>query len=126
MPEMPGDYIHRIGRTGRANKAGAAISFINEKEEVYQLAIEELMNKPIHLEELPEGLVISKVFSEEEKPSLMDKNYMRFKGKQKTGAFHEKLEKNKKVNLGGPRHRLGLKEKRKSKPVVRSSRKKRS
>ncbi len=123
LPEIPADYIHRIGRTGRANKAGVAISFINELEESYQAGIEELMNKSIPLEELPEGLVISNVFSEEEKPSLMNKNYSSSKGKGMTGAFHEKLGKNKKVNLGGAR-RLGFKEKKKRKPVVRSARKK--
>lgn len=123
MPEAPGDYIHRIGRTGRANKAGIAISFISEMEGPYQLAIEELMNKPIPIEELPEGLIISNVFSEEEKPSFIGKNYLQSKGIKKTGAFHEKLGKNKKVNLGGLRQRLGFKEKKKRKPVVRSARK---
>lgn len=126
VPEISGDYTHRIGRTGRAGKHGIAISFFNEQEEVYQLAIEELMNMPIPIIATPKEVVVSKVFLEEEKPSLMDKNYLQFKGKAKTGAFHEKIEKNKKVNLGGPRQRLGLKEKRKRKPVVRSARKKRS
>ena len=46
IPEVPGDYIHRIGRTGRADKAGIAISFINEPEKVFQLEIEQLMIFP--------------------------------------------------------------------------------
>jgi ATP-dependent RNA helicase RhlE len=103
--KLPEDYIHRIGRTGRANKDGVAISFINEAEEAYQEAIETLMNKRIPVELLPDGVQISKVFTEEEKPTIADKNLKRIaaiKTPQGQGAFHEKKEKNKKVNLGGP------------------------
>ncbi len=35
IPEVPEQYIHRIGRTGRADKDGTAISFITKKEEAY-------------------------------------------------------------------------------------------
>lgn len=99
----PEDYIHRIGRTGRANKAGVAISFINEAEEVFQLEIETLMNKRIPMELLPKEIEISKLFTEEERPALKDKNIRRIAAiKTPQGAFHEKKEKNKKVNLGGP------------------------
>lgn len=102
---LPEDYIHRIGRTGRANKAGVAISFINEREQAYQSEIEFLMNKEIPMVLMPEGVQISKVFTEEERPSIIDKNIRRIaaiKTPVGQGAFHEKKEKNKKVNLGGP------------------------
>lgn len=103
MSPYPEDYIHRIGRTGRANKAGVAISFINEAEEVFQLEIETLMNKRIPMELLPDVVEISKIFTEEERPTLKDKNIRRIAAiKTPQGAFHEKKEKNKKVNLGGP------------------------
>jgi ATP-dependent RNA helicase RhlE len=99
----PEDYIHRIGRTGRANKVGTAISFINEAEYEFQLEIEKLMNKEIPTEELPEEVEVSKLFTEEEKPAIKDKNIKRIASiKTPQGAFHEKKEKNKKVNLGGP------------------------
>ncbi len=102
MPEAPGDYIHRIGRTGRADKDGVAISFITPAERAYQHQIEELMMKPIPVEALPENLVISQLLHEEEKPDkLFDKNYLKKPDlKNSQGAFHEKKEKNKKVNLG--------------------------
>lgn len=107
IPEEPGDYIHRIGRTGRADKAGIAISFVNQIEEEFINQIEQLMRKKIPIEKLPENVVISKVFNEDEKPtSLFDKNYHKepsIKGSK--GAFHEKKDKNKKVNLGGPGRR---------------------
>lgn len=102
---LPEDYIHRIGRTGRANKAGVAISFINEAEQVYQFEIENLMNKEIPIQSFPATVQISKVYTEEEKPSIIDKNIKRINAIKipiGQGAFHEKKEKNKKVNLGGP------------------------
>ncbi len=102
---LPEDYIHRIGRTGRANKAGVAISFINEAEQEYQFEIENLMNKEIPIQLFPAAVQISKVYTEEEKPSIIDKNIKRINAIKipiGQGAFHEKKEKNKKVNLGGP------------------------
>ncbi len=102
MPEVAADYIHRIGRTGRADKAGTAISFVNDVELVYQQAIETLMKKTIPMKKMPIEVEISTIFSLEEKPIPFDKNYVKVnKNKESKGAFHEKLEKNKKVNLGG-------------------------
>jgi ATP-dependent RNA helicase RhlE len=117
IPEVPGDYIHRIGRTGRINKEGIAISFINKVEQPYQKEIEKLMKKQIPLMPLPGDLAISNVYTEEERPTrLFDKNYSKgpsIKGSK--GAFHEKSEKNKKVNIGGPKLR-GIKFDKKGKP----------
>lgn len=107
LPEVPGDYLHRIGRTGRADKPGIAISFINEKEQASQQVIETLMKKSIPINANPENLKISKVYSEEERPTrLFDKNYLKGPSiKNSGGAFHEKKKKNLKVNLGGPGRR---------------------
>jgi len=107
MPDVPGDYIHRIGRTGRADKQGIAISFINQAEQDYQAEIEQLMKKQIPMEVLPENLIISNIYTEEERPAnLMNKNYRKEPSKKTSqGAFHEKSEKNKKVNIGGPKIR---------------------
>lgn len=102
-PEVPGDYIHRIGRTGRAETEGVAITLVNEAELDFQMAIEAFMKKAITIEPLPENLKISESYTEDERPTLYDKNYLRassIKGSQ--GAFHEKLEKNKQVNSGSP------------------------
>jgi len=99
-PAIPGDYIHRIGRTGRADKNGVAITFINNAEQQYQSAIEKLMNKPIPLVLIPEEIEISNVFTEDERPDLGDKDYLKSPSiKKSKGAFHEKSEKNKKVLL---------------------------
>lgn len=111
-PALPEDYIHRIGRTGRADKEGVAITFVNEAELDYQDEIEALMNKRIPMEELPENLEISKLFTDEEKPSLGDKTYLKTVKLKGGGAYHEKSELNKKVNQGSPYKRM-LKKKKK-------------
>jgi ATP-dependent RNA helicase RhlE len=66
------------------------------------------------MEPLPEGLEISGLFSEDEKPSLFDKSYLKkINNKGSGGAFHEKKDKNKKINLGGPAKRPAKDGKRK-------------
>lgn len=104
-PKEPGDYIHRIGRTGRADKEGSTITFITEAEKVFQEKIEKLMNKKIPLLPLPKEVEISDILIPEERPVKKDKNLKKFNKPvtPKGGAFHEKKEKNKKVNLGGKR-----------------------
>lgn len=54
LPQNPGDYIHRIGRTGRIGGAGHAISFAmpNEKNDIRD--IERLIRKTLPLSALPE------------------------------------------------------------------------
>jgi ATP-dependent RNA helicase RhlE len=106
-PELPADYIHRIGRTGRADKDGIAITFVNETEQEYQMAIEQLMKKTITLLPIPEEVIISPIYLEEERPTnLFDIDYLKAGSRSmKNSAFHEKKGKNKKVNLGGPKKR---------------------
>ncbi len=107
LPDFPVDYIHRIGRTGRKEKNGIAISFINEREQEYQIEIEELMNKTLDLRPLPDDVEISKVYTDEERPILYDKTYIKSNDlKDSKGAFHEKKEKNRKINSGGYRQKV--------------------
>ncbi len=47
LPHVPEDYIHRIGRTGRAGATGEAISFVAPEEEKYLTEIERLLKKKI-------------------------------------------------------------------------------
>ena len=47
MPTYPNDYIHRIGRTGRAGKEGIAISFLSIDEQKFLRGIEELIDSKI-------------------------------------------------------------------------------
>jgi len=48
------DYVHRIGRTARAERTGTAITFVNEKDQRRLAAIEQLIEKEVPRVELPE------------------------------------------------------------------------
>lgn len=120
MPKVSGDYIHRIGRTGRADKPGIAVSFINEAELEYQKEIEDLMEMKIPMMELPESVEVSALFTDDELPKQRMKNYLRMPKLESKGAFHEKSEKNKQENSGSP----SQKRKKYKKPQKRSARKK--
>lgn len=100
-PEVPENYIHRIGRTGRADKKGIAITFITEKEKPFQQKIEALMKQSIPMLVLPEDLEISTVLIEDELPKVHMKTIQikRPKIDAGGGAFHEKSAKNSKVNV---------------------------
>src|SRR5476651_1793492 len=57
LPEVPDDYVHRIGRTGRAGASGVSISFAGE-DDSYQLpAIEEKLGRKISCETPPTELL---------------------------------------------------------------------
>lgn len=47
LPNVPEDYVHRIGRTGRAGQTGDAVSLVSNDERKLQYAIERLLNKKI-------------------------------------------------------------------------------
>ena len=99
----PENYIHRIGRTGRAEKEGVAISFFTEEEAEYLAEIEILMNKEIEVLDFPEDIEVSERMTEDEMPTGNEEFYEAKNTKiEPSGpAFHEKKAKNKKVNLGG-------------------------
>ncbi|AWH85936.1 DEAD/DEAH box helicase [Flavobacterium album] len=102
FPEVAEQYIHRIGRTGRADKEGVAISFIGPKEEDIQVQAEVLMEKELESLPIPVSVKIEERRLEFEKDRVKVKQLFRTKKPEGGEAFHEKKEKNKKVNLGGP------------------------
>lgn len=103
FPEIPEQYIHRIGRTGRADKSGIAISLISPREEEIMIEAEVLMEKEITFSPLPETVVIAERLLEWEKDKKKQMKFLMKKPKLEGGAsFHEKAKKNQKVNLGGP------------------------
>ena len=55
VPRDPEDYVHRIGRTARANREGQAITMVTPKDWQYLLKIEHLIEKEIPKPDLPEG-----------------------------------------------------------------------
>tara|TARA_B100001063_G_scaffold114229_1_gene106734 strand:+ start:2737 stop:4074 length:1338 start_codon:yes stop_codon:yes gene_type:complete len=101
-PKFPENYIHRIGRTGRAEKSGNSILLYTEEEEKYKIAIEGLMDRKIKTIPFPDEVNISSKLNIEEQPNIVEKNLHK-KSKQPNGpSFHEKKDKNKKqYNLSG-------------------------
>ena len=100
----PENYMHRIGRTGRAQKKGNSILFATENEQEAKRSIEELMKFEIPLLAVPDTVLISKQLTEEERPKedkLSSANRTSKEFVSEGEAFHEKKEKNKKINLGG-------------------------
>ena len=122
FPEVEEQYIHRIGRTGRADKEGIAISFISPKEEEPKIEAELLMEKEIDILPLPEDIEIAERLLEFEKEKKKVKFLLKKPKLDGSGAFHEKKDKNKKVNLGGP----GRRTPRKTEPRNRGAEKKRA
>lgn len=107
-PKDAAAYIHRMGRTGRADKDGSAIIFLTEKDLNVQQDIETLMKKELPVLDLPKDVEISDVLTKDERPVLRDKNIHKNQKKgagqfEPGSAFHEKKAKNKKEQLGGKR-----------------------
>lgn len=102
MPEAPELYMHRIGRTGRADATGTAISLFTAREEEMKLAAEVLMEMELPVTPFPESVAISDKLIGPEKDRQPMKFLLKKPKLEGEGAFHEKAKKNKKVNLGGP------------------------
>lgn len=95
------NYMHRIGRTGRAEKLGHSILFYTEQEKPLKEKIEELMVYKIPNIEFPDDVEISTQLLAEESPKNKEVYSSKIKIAEHGEGFHEKKEKNKKVNLGG-------------------------
>ena len=123
LPDLPESYIHRIGRTGRADRKGIAISFSTPADAEKQGAIEALMNYAIPQLPVPSELVISDELTEDEKPTINMKlvGVQPPKREDVGPAFHEKSDKNKKVNVR--RDHAAEKRLKYGRPIKRSGKK---
>ncbi len=86
VPPDPEDYIHRIGRTARAESTGTAITFINEKDQARFFTIENLIGKEIEKVALPAELGAAPEYRPEVK---------RFHDKRRSGGGNKSFNKNK-------------------------------
>ena len=101
-PRFPENYMHRIGRTGRADAEGTSILLSTEKELPFKNAIEELMDMKIEQLPFPDEVKISQKLTYEEQPKISEPDNPHKRDTETAGdSFHEKSEKNRKVNLGG-------------------------
>ncbi len=92
--QVPGhyeDYVHRIGRTGRAFKTGVAISFVDQSEEYHLTNIQKIIRQTIPVFEIPEVVHIEKTEPEEKQDQAREiDRQKRLDDPDFKGAFHEK------------------------------------
>ncbi|MDB4127232.1 DEAD/DEAH box helicase [Flavobacteriaceae bacterium] len=104
-PAYPENYMHRIGRTGRAEQEGTSLLFSTIAEQPSKEAIEALMGIQIPIIEIPSEIEISKKLTYDEQPKLKE-GYNPIKDEGEGKGFHEKKEKNNKINKGGSYKRI--------------------
>ena len=100
VPAVAENYMHRIGRTGRADKKGIAITFITEADKENKAKVEALMGKKIPMKKMPVEVEVSNILTFDEQPKVNMKTIeiKRPKVIAKGTSHHEKIDKNKKVN----------------------------
>lgn len=91
VPLIYEDYVHRIGRSGRAENEGAAITFINPAEEYHFGRIEEIIRMQVPEADIPDEVEISPTpFEEKQAFEREIDNQKRKSDPDFKGAFHEK------------------------------------
>lgn len=94
VPLIYEDYVHRIGRTGRANEVGEAITFMTIAEEYHIKKIEKIIRMEIPREDIPEEVEITETPFDENQALLREVDTQRKKEDPTfKGAFHEKKRK---------------------------------
>ncbi|MFS8616405.1 MAG: DEAD/DEAH box helicase [Solitalea sp.] len=94
IPLVYEDYVHRIGRTGRMQREGDAISFCTPPEQYHVEKIQELIRQEIPVEPLPPEVEVSETPREEQQ--AMDReidHQRRMEDPGFQGAFHDKKRK---------------------------------
>jgi ATP-dependent RNA helicase RhlE len=91
VPSHYDDYVHRIGRTGRAFKTGVAISFMDVSEAYHIQKIEKLIHQPIPRKVIPEGVYVDETPKDEFQLQMREiDRQKRLENPEFKGAFHEK------------------------------------
>ena len=91
LPNIPETYVHRIGRTGRANQTGNAVTFVTMADEYHIGKIEKIIRMTVPRAPLPEGLAVPETPFEERQDFLREiDNQRRREDPDFQGAFHEK------------------------------------
>ncbi len=91
VPFVYVDYVHRIGRTGRALKEGTAITFANEAELYHIRRIEKIIREKIPVKKIPATVKITETSFEEKQEMAREIDKQKRKDNPDfKGAFHEK------------------------------------
>jgi ATP-dependent RNA helicase RhlE len=86
VPSDPEDYIHRIGRTARAETTGTAITLVNERDSRKLKTIEQLIGKEITENILPAELGEAPVFRDRKPSDSRNRNRNNFKKRKNPGS----------------------------------------
>lgn len=121
VPVVIEDYVHRIGRTGRAMQSGEAITFCNPAEEYYISKIQKLIRQTIPVMPIPGDVFVEETPYEERQDQAREIDMQKRKDDPEfKGAFHEKKTLNQRKKFDAAKaKKSGVKPERKS-----SSRKK--
>ncbi len=104
VPHWPEEYVHRIGRTGRAARVGAALTLMDPSEGYYMRRIEQLMGQKVAMASLPEGVEVVPTEREEAQAQARTIDLQRQREDPTyRGAFHPKKKKNQRQQRGGRR-----------------------
>ncbi|WPV02795.1 DEAD/DEAH box helicase [Mucilaginibacter sp. cycad4] len=112
VPVVIEDYVHRIGRTGRALQSGEAITFATPSEEYYIRKIEKLIKQTIPVENIPGDVFIEETPYEERQDQAREIDMQKRKEDPDfKGAFHEKksLNQRKKFDANKDKAKYGSK-----------------
>ncbi len=91
VPVVIEDYVHRIGRTGRAYQSGVAITFCNPAEVYYLRKIEKLIRQTIPISHIPDDVFIEDTGYDEKQEQAKEVDLQKRKDDPDfKGAFHEK------------------------------------
>ncbi|TSD67126.1 DEAD/DEAH box helicase [Inquilinus sp. KBS0705] len=91
VPVVIEDYVHRVGRTGRAYNSGVAITFAVPSEEYYINKIQKLIRQTIPVHPLPDNLFVEETPYEERQDQAREIDMQKRKEDPEfKGAFHEK------------------------------------
>ena len=91
VPIIYEDYVHRIGRTGRAFKTGASLTFVTPADEYHLQKIQELIKQRIEKVQLPEKVgVLTTPFEERQEMLREIDRQKRKEDPDFRGAFHDK------------------------------------
>ena len=94
VPAFHEDYVHRIGRTGRAFQEGKAITFCTKAEAYHIEKIEKLIREKIPVKKMPSAVDVAKTPFEEAQAMALDIDWQKKKEDPAfKGAFHEKKKK---------------------------------
>ena len=100
-PVFSENYMHRIGRTGRAEEKGNSILFFTDKEEISKNEIESLMDYQIPQSDFPTEVEENEQLLPEERDVAKISKNRSTETTLRDAGYHDKKEKNQKVNTGG-------------------------